>query len=795
MVVPERLTRRERATLSAIERRLSNAEIAGEFGISVRTVESHIAALRRKLGAESRAALIRAARDLRGAAVPVPNTSFVGRGHALDEVRGLLDRTRWVTIVGPAGAGKTRLALEVAVAHERAAVVAELEHAMPEDVSAVVARCVGVSVGPRLDPVEAIGVVLSAQPHTLVLDNVDRVVPAARAFVRRVLVAAPALVVLATSRAPLGDSGETVYALPPLDTDGPDSPAQRLFVERAQAARPGLRLTGDELASVGRICQRLDGLPLAIELAAARVRHLNVHELDARLGDGLDALERAGGGRHDTLEAAFEWTWNLLDEDERSVLSRLAALPRTFDIELAEAVTTPGAGRIVLRLLDRSLIVPAIADSRPEPPIRAPETATQRPSDVPAARRFRLLDVVRRFVLARTEAAVIDEVRNAHLQYHVELAEDLAARARTDDSTQAIETAFRLYPEMGSALTWAVEHGSELALRLARAVAVCAEQYGPEAYSVDALGLAARDEKVRASASATDLTDLGRALCYHDLDLVGELSGLALGRIDGPAAELAANELAGVCGAYRGRRDQALAHLAVAERRAVQLEDHWRLGGVHQAAGIARADDPAGAIASFQAAIDAYARAGDAMHVNNTRYLMARAAAQAERRPEQVVAWAQQCVDYATEKGNAHELAHALLVRASVQSGADAESDLMAAIGAFQSFGDLRCLARSSLALSAVRTGDERLSALDQALNMAERLHDDHLAAQARAGRIAALWQAGDRHGAAAEFGSLLERVGADVAEQQCPPDVVAGIAAWPEAVAEGRARAAARHT
>jgi hypothetical protein len=636
------------------------------------------------------------------------------------------------------------------------------------------------------------GVVLGAQPHLLVLDNVDRVGPAARAFVRRLLVAAPALVVLATSRAPLGDGGETVYALPTLDTNSPDAPARRLFVDRAQAARPGLRLSNDELAAVRRICHRLDGLPLAIELAAARVRHLDVDELDARLADGLDALERDGGGRHDTLEAAFEWTWSLLDDDERAVLSRLAALPRTFDIQLAGAINGPGAGRIVLRLLDRSLVAPAVAESRLEPPIQLLSTAPQQPSNAPAPRRFRLLDVLRHFAIARTPATVIDEVRDAHLRYHTEQAVELAARARTDDSAQAIESAFRLYPEVGSALRWAVKSGSELALPLARAVAICAEQYGPETDTVAALESAARDEKVRTAASAADLNDLGRALCYHDLDLVGELAELAVGRVDGSAADLAAHELAGLYGAYRGQRDQALGHLAAAERRAAQLEDYWHLGSVHQAAGIARAaDDPPGALASFQAAIDAYARAGDAMHVNNSRYLMARAAAQAGRRPDEVVAWARQCVDYATEKGNAHELAHALLVRASVQSGAEAERDLMAAISTFESFGDLRCLARSSLALAAVRTGDERLAALRRALDMAERLHDDHLTTQARTDLVASLWQAGNRRGAAVEFGILLEWVGEDIARQRCPEDVVAGIAALPEAVAEGRARAA----
>ncbi|PXY27926.1 ATP-binding protein [Prauserella muralis] len=778
-MVPTDLTRRERETLSAIERRLGNAEIAAEFGVSVRTVESHIATLRRKLGAGTRAELVRAARDLRGAGVPVPPTSFVGRERHADEVRVLLGRTRWVTVTGPAGTGKTRLALEVAAAGTRAAVVAELEHACADDVPVVVAKAVGVVVDPSRDPVQALDVVLGARPHLLVLDNADRVGPATRALVRRLLVAVPGLAVLTTSRMPLGDGAETVYVLPPLDTDGPDAPAHTLFLDRAQAAAPGLVLTGGEREAVSRLCARLDGLPLAIELAAARVRHLPVAELEARLGDGLGALERDGGGRHDTLEAAFAWTWDLLDGAERDVLCRLAALPRTFDLDLAEAVTFPGASRVVLRLLDRSLIVPV------RPGGSAPD---------PAPRRFRILAVLRHFALARSPAAVPGEVRRAHAAYHARLAGALVARARVDDSVAAVAEATRLCPELAEALRWAVREQSELALPLARTIAVGIEQYGTDIVSMEALTVAARDHRIRAELTASDLFVVGQALCYHDLDLVTELAELAAERIDGPAAELAARHLAGLCAAYRDRGADALAHLGAATRLAEGLGDRWQLGGVLQAIGIARMSasvgDPAGALEAFTAATEAYAEAGDALHVNNARYMMARSAAAAGRPVQEVAAWAQQCVDYAAEKGNAHQLAHALLVRAPALERAGAERDLATAAAVFESLGDLRCLARASLSLAALHTGRQRLAELDRALGVAQRLHDTQLETQARATLVDALWEDGDHRRAAVEFGYLAERAGVPRAEELCPRPVVTGLAAWPVAVAEGRARA-----
>src|SRR5687767_8698397 len=137
------LTARETAVLSAVERRLGNTDIADELHISVRTVESHIASLRRKLAADTRAKLIDAARARRGTAVPVPQNSFVGREDDLGAVRDLLIRERFVTVVGAAGCGKTRLALELAAADDRVPLVAELEHATPDDVVGVVAKAVG----------------------------------------------------------------------------------------------------------------------------------------------------------------------------------------------------------------------------------------------------------------------------------------------------------------------------------------------------------------------------------------------------------------------------------------------------------------------------------------------------------------------------------------------------------------------------------------------------------------------------------------------------------------------------
>ena len=570
------LTPRESAVLAAVERRLSNPEIAAELYISVRTVESHIASLKRKLGADSRAELIAAAGERRAhaASVRLPHTAFVGRDDELAALARLLDEHRWVTIVGPGGVGKTRLALEFASRHDLPVVV-ELEHAEPGDVVARIARALDLEAGPGSDPATSLALALASHPYLLVLDNVDRVGGAVGEVVARARSSAPGLRVLTTSRTPIGDPAETVFPLAPLSADGPDAAAVAMFLDRlgtaGRAAAAPMSLSAApasaaDRALAARVCERLDGLPLALELAAAVARHLSLEELAERLDRDFATLDRAAPeGRHRTLETAFEWTWDLLDDDEREVLCRLAALPRTFDVELAVAVTHPGAEGTLVRLLDHSMVVPT--GGRP--------------------RRFRLLAVMREFVRARTDPATIREVLELHAEFMAGVVAPFAARARTDDSAEAMHTSETLCPELNAAVRWALAAGHPSALSLASYLAIGVEQYGSDVDSVRTLAQAARDERVLAEASAQQLLDLGVALAFLDLDVVDDLAIRAITIADDRPSQLAAHHLAGLAGAYHDRLSDALVHLGLAERLAMDLDDRWQLAAVRQMRGVA----------------------------------------------------------------------------------------------------------------------------------------------------------------------------------------------------------------
>ncbi len=768
----EELTPREAVVLAAVGRRLRNAEIAAEHHISIRTVESHIAALRRKLRVDSRAGLVTAAREHRGAGVPVPGDSFVGREADLAAVRALLEWSRWVTVVGAAGCGKTRLALELAASASAVPVVVDLAYAVPGEVAAVVAKGIGLAGDVAADPVTACGTALAAQTYLLVLDNCDRVTSDVADLVTPLLAHAPDLRVVATSRSPVGGPGETLHELLPLPVDTDGGPAVRLFLDRA-ASTSAADLSGATDELVSRICRRLDGLPLALELAAARVRHLTVPELAEQLDHGFGPLDRAGpSSRHRTLETAFDWTWDLLDDEEQWVLSRLAALPRTFDLALAEQVTRPGAGRVVLRLLDRSLVSPTV-------PATAP-------------RRFRLLESLREFVVARTAPGTGDEVRRLHAVYYADLAEQVRGRARHDDSPAAAANAKLLCPEVNAAVDWALTAGEpDLALALTTALAVGGEQYGPDVASLESIARAARDDRVRAAAGPVDLLDLGIALCYTDLDLVTELAELALERAADPWSELAARHLAGYAEAYAHHGTAALEHLDVAELLADELLATWQLGSVRQGRGIALRDlgDRDGAMAAFESAMRTFALAGDALHVNNARYMMAATAAEDPLLVDRVVEWTDQCVGYGRNGGNAHELAHALLTRATVAGGADPEADLAEALEIFRAVGDLRCLTRGHLLLSRWRPANEAVGLLERALDFAARAHDEGHQTTVLERLVALHWDRGEHHQAAVRLGSLTALVGPEEAARRSPPDLARRAGDWSSSIAEGQAR------
>ncbi|MEV1131122.1 LuxR C-terminal-related transcriptional regulator [Agromyces sp. NPDC049794] len=774
----QRLTPRESAVLAAVGRRLNNPEIAAELFISVRTVESHIASLKRKLGAETRADLIAAAgvQRQRAASVRLPRTAFVGRDAELAAIADQLETHRWVTVVGPGGVGKTRLALEFASRGERMPLVVELEHAEPGDVVARIARALDLEAGPGADAATRVALALAAHPYLLVLDNVDRVGRAVGEMVARAQQVAPDLRVLTTSRTPIGDAVESVFPLVPLATDGPDAAAVAMFLDRlgavGRAAAAPMALSTAQPSPADRevaerVCRRLDGLPLALELAAAVARHLSLEELASRLDRDFATLDRAAPeGRHRTLETAFDWTWDLLTDEEREVLCRLAALPRTFDVDLAVAVTHPGAEGVLVRLLDHSMVVPT--GGRP--------------------RRFRLLAVMREFVRARTDPAVIREVLQRHAEYLEAVVTEFVRHARTDDSAEAVHTSETLCPEVNAAVRWALAAGHPAAVTLAASLAIGVEQYGSDVDSVRTLAMAANDERVRAGASAQQLLDLGIGLSFVDVHLVDELSRQALARADDPPSRLAANHLAGLADAYSDRVADALAHLDEAERLAIELDEPWQLAAVRQMRGVAYCHtsppDLARAVVEFEAAMRGYSLVGDAMHANNARFMMAFSAAEDGLASDQAAEWAAECADYAVRTGNVHELAHAHLVQSMLRAdAADPDgsddgrnsselADLSELTGTFRRLGDLRCVTRSLMLRARLGGLADRVPLLAEAADVAHAAGDPAHETTALGRLAAAHWERGDRIATLTALDRLGAVAGADAAAAATPQEL-----------------------
>ncbi|MET8145807.1 BTAD domain-containing putative transcriptional regulator [Sphaerisporangium sp. NPDC005288] len=366
-------------------------------------------------GAELRAAHLHALRadaspavqgTAAGGNLPAPLTRLVGRHDDLARVGRLLGEARLVTVIGPGGAGKTRLAVEAA-RRERApdgVWLVELAHVTrpsgvlghlprPSGVQGHLARPSGVAAavhaalagtgllaglgGARgAGPAERLCASLGGRRALLVLDNCEHVVEEAAELVQRVLAAAPGVRVLATGREPLGVTGEALHPLPPLAVPGedvtplsaPSFAAVALFAERAAAVRPGFAVDEGNLADVVRLCRELDGMPLAIELAAARLRSLTLAQLAGMIGDRLEVLgrgSRAVERRHRTLRATIDWSWELLTEPERAALRRLSVFAGG-GASAEAAARVCGAGLDVLTsLVDRSLLVQAADGSRP----------------------------------------------------------------------------------------------------------------------------------------------------------------------------------------------------------------------------------------------------------------------------------------------------------------------------------------------------------------------------------------------------------------------------------------------
>ncbi|MEV6556170.1 BTAD domain-containing putative transcriptional regulator [Nocardia sp. NPDC051756] len=282
-----------------------------------------------------------------------PN-ALLGRADDLAALDALLAASRVITVLGPGGSGKTRVANEVGArsAGARRVVLVELASLRAEgadargEIEGAISAVLGLSdvaygtttLVSRADARQRLHEAVSARPMLLILDNCEHLIDAAAVVVADLIGVADRLSVLTTSRAPLMITAETVYPLPPLIIDGADAPATELFVARARSVRPGIRLDPEVVA---QLCHTLDGLPLAIELAAARVRVMSVEEINLRLADRFALLrhgDRSSPARHRTLHAVIDWSWNLLDATQQVALRRLCRFPAGFTLSAAEAV-------------------------------------------------------------------------------------------------------------------------------------------------------------------------------------------------------------------------------------------------------------------------------------------------------------------------------------------------------------------------------------------------------------------------------------------------------------------------
>lgn len=366
--------------------------------------------------------------------LPAPLTALVGRDRSLAEIAQLLSTERLVTLTGPGGVGKTRLAVEAARRTPDApdgVWLVELagERGSVADLAQVVSAALGLrddalsgppGQGAPAAPEQRLATALRDRRSLLVLDNCEQVVESVAQLADTLLSRAPHLRLLATTQEPLCVAGETVHAVEPLQPED----AVHLFTARAAAASPGFSLDGaspETRAAVLEICRRLDGIPLALELAATRVRALGAGELAARLEDRFRVLtsgRRGAPPRQQTLRAVIDWSWELLSAPERTVLRRLAVHRDGCTLEAAEEVCAGGGVRrdevldLVTRLVDRSLVVVVTGPGGSGP-------------------RYRLLESVAAYATERLhETDELDGVRDRHLRHYTELAERAEPRLR-----------------------------------------------------------------------------------------------------------------------------------------------------------------------------------------------------------------------------------------------------------------------------------------------------------------------------------------------------------------------------
>ncbi|MCP3904878.1 MAG: protein kinase [Planctomycetes bacterium] len=508
--------------------------------------------------------------------LPAPATSFVGRSGQLRDLAKLVSEARLVSLTGTGGAGKTRLALELArrvqARFPDGAYLVELAAITnPGLVATAIATTLGVQDRPRTTTLEVLAEHLASRTMLIVIDNCERLLDGVSDVLVRLLAAAGSLRIIATSREALKIPGEHAWPVPSLDVPSDDTPGDIaaaesviLFADRARAVRPAFELTASNAGAVARLCRRLDGIPLAIELAAAQVRGLTPEEIDERLDDRLRllALEARGvAARHRTLRAAMDWSYEAITDSERRMLRALSVFAGGWTIDGTVAVCGPGGSvedggdlddlgviDLLTRLVDKSLVIADHAGGES---------------------RYRLLETVRQYAAEQLDAAgETGEVHARHLDFYVDLVERV--EPELTGGTQGVILA-RLEAEHDNVLAaldrcGEIDGGGERALRMCGAIRWFWRLHGHFKTGYEACRQALAHPAAVAPTAARAIAlqaAAGMALALGEYEetttLAAEVLDIERARGDEDGVARALNSL-GNAAYYRGALDEAKRH-------------------------------------------------------------------------------------------------------------------------------------------------------------------------------------------------------------------------------------------